>query len=59
MNFTVTVVQKKVQGGRDIKLAWCQACMGWVTQLIVRIQQGIPEEWGGPPTPEELLKPWL
>ena len=59
MNPTVTVVQKRAQGSDDIKSAWCQACMGWATQLLVRTQQDIPEEWGGPLTPEELLKPWF
>ena len=57
MNPTVTVVQKRAQGSDDIKFVWCQACTGWVTQLLVRTQQDIPEEWGGPLTPEELLKP--
>ena len=59
MSPTVTVVQKRAQGSDDIKSTWCQACMGWATQLLVRTQQDIPEEWGGPLTPEELLKPWF
>ena len=33
--------------------------MGWATQLLVRTQQEIPEEWGGPLTPEELRQPWF
>ena len=33
--------------------------MGCATQLLVRTQQDIPEEWDGPLTPEELLKPWF
>ena len=36
MNSTVTVVQKRAQGRDGIKLAWCQVCMGWATQLLVR-----------------------
>ena len=54
MSPTVTVVQKRAQGGEDPQSAWCQACMAWATQLLVRTQQVIPEEWGGPLTPEEL-----
>ena len=33
--------------------------MGWAAQLLVCTQQDITEEWGGPLTPEELLKLWF
>ena len=59
MNPVVTVVQKRAQGSDDEKSAWCQACMGWVTQLLVRTQVDIPEEWGGPLTDDELTRPWF
>jgi hypothetical protein len=59
MNSVVTVVQKRAQGSDDEKSAWCQACMGWVTQLLVRTQVDIPEEWGGPLTDDELARPWF
>ena len=36
MNPTVTVVQKRAQGSDDPNSAWCQACMAWVTQLLIR-----------------------
>ena len=57
MKPTFTVVQKRAQGSDDPDSAWCKACLGWVTQLLVRTQQEIPEEWGGPLTPEELEQP--
>ena len=57
---TVTVVQKRGQGSDDPKSAWCQACMGWVTQLLVRTGvDPIPPEWGGPLTEDEKKLPWL
>jgi len=59
MNPTVTVVQKRSQGSDDPHSAWCQACMAWVTQLMVRIEMDIPEEWGGRLTDDELALPWF
>ena len=54
-----TVVQKRAQGSSDDESAWCQACMGWVTQLLLRIQAKIPPEWGGPLTEEEMNHRWF
>ena len=59
MQPTVTVVMKRAQGSTDPSSAWCQACHGWVTQLLIRTRQEIPAEWGGPPTAEELELPWF
>ena len=56
---TLTVVQKQAQGSHDPKSALVQACIGWATQMLIRSGQTIPEEWGGPLTPEELEKPWF
>ena len=51
------MVQKQAQGIDNIKLAWCQAYMGWATQLLVWTQYNIPKEWGDTLTLEELQKP--
>ena len=61
MNPTVTIVQKRAQGSSDPNSAWCQACMGWATQLLVRSlwDREIPDEWGGPLTEEERKLPWF
>ena len=60
MKPTVTVVQKRGQGSNDPESAWCQACMGWVTQLLVRTGvDPIPPEWGGPLTEDEKKLPWF
>ena len=59
MKPTVTVVQKRCQGSDDPRSAWCQACLGWVTQLLVRTGVDIPPEWGGPLTEEEKKLPWF
>ena len=40
----VTVVQKRSQGSEDPDSIWCQACMGGVTQLMVRMEMDIPEK---------------
>ena len=59
INPTITVVQKRAQGSDPPNSAWCQACMAWVTQLLIRTRQEIPEEWGGPLTEEEKMLPWF
>ena len=59
MKPTVSVVQKRSQGSDDPESAWCQACLGWVTQLLVRTGVDIPPEWGGPLTEEEKKLPWF
>jgi hypothetical protein len=60
MKLTVTVVQKRGQGSNDTKKSWCQACMGWVTQLLVRTRvDPIPPEWGGPLSEDKKKSPWF
>ena len=40
MQPTVTVVQKRGQGNSDPASAWCQACLGWATQPLIRSRRG-------------------
>ena len=38
MNPTITVVEKRAQGSFDPNSPWCKACLGWVTQLLIRTE---------------------